>query len=122
MENELRELHPEWASWFAVGVVLCCVCIVLLVVFRHDKGKDSRASALTAAALSQSLGVREWKPGMGQRPLIYHPAGLQSPLWQPLFICPQDGAVGPPDMDTLGVPHCPRCGQVMNVNSAVQPY
>lgn len=34
------------------------------------------------------------------------------------YICPQDGAVGLPNFDATGVPHCPVCGQVMGFNSA----
>ena len=30
------------------------------------------------------------------------------------YVCPRDGAVGLPQLDAAGNPHCPVCGQVMN--------
>ena len=106
------------AVWFLVGCVFCCVILVVLAVFFHGKNKAQSPQALVAAALSAWTGVQEWKPGMGPQPFMYHPAASNGPMWQPLMICPQHGAVNFDQVDPgLGRPRCQICGQPMVFNS-----
>ncbi|MBF0526498.1 MAG: hypothetical protein HQK56_15560 [Deltaproteobacteria bacterium] len=66
-----------------VGIIALVVLVVLLAVFNHDKAKP-KLSTDKAVAITQSLTVREWKPGMGPQPWIYHPAAFKEPVWRPL--------------------------------------
>ena len=70
--------------WGLVGVVFACVCLVLVIVFTHDMEKPKSPQAAVAAAFNQMFSVNEWKPGMGQTPLMYHPAGFDRLIWKPL--------------------------------------
>jgi len=70
--------------WLLVGAVFACVILVLVIVFNHDMEKPKSPQAAVAAAFSQMFSVNEWKPGMGQTPLMYHPAGFDRLIWKPL--------------------------------------
>lgn len=70
--------------WFMVGLVVLCVCLVLIIVFKHDSEKPKSPQALAAAAFNQIFAVKEWKPGMGEKPFMYHPAGFNRLAWKPL--------------------------------------
>jgi len=54
--------------------------VVIMVAFVVDKAKQKPQSpqAMMAAA------IREWAPGMGPQPFMYHPAAQTTPAWQPL--------------------------------------
>ncbi len=78
------------------------VTLIYWAVFGFDTWKEEtrRASDLMmAAAVAPAT----------QRPVQSGGAGQ--------YLCPQDGAVGLPNFDAGGAPHCPVCGQVMGFNS-----
>lgn len=121
MNEEMEGVKKDRAVWFLVGCVFCCVLLVLLAVFFHEKGKAQSPQALIAAALGTPL-VQEWKPGMGPQPLLYHPAAANAPVWQPLLVCPQHGAVKIDGFDpSMGRPLCPVCGQALVYNTNSNP-
>ncbi|MBF0550612.1 MAG: hypothetical protein HQK60_08755, partial [Deltaproteobacteria bacterium] len=70
-------------TWVLVGIIALVVLVILLAVFNHDKAKP-KLSSDKAVAVIQALTVREWKPGMGPQPWIYHPAAFKEPVWRPL--------------------------------------
>ena len=70
--------------WTLVGVVLAGVVLVLTIVFTHDLEKPKSPQAAVAAGFNQMFSTKEWKPGMGQKPLMYHPAGFDRLIWKPL--------------------------------------
>jgi hypothetical protein len=117
MSEELKWMKSDWGVWILVACVFCAVLLVLVTVFDHEKGKATSPQALVAAAFSQSLTIQEWKPGLGPKPFLYHPAAANAPVWQPLLICPAHGSVGLPNHDSLGNAICPLCGQTMVYNS-----
>ena len=43
-------------------------------------------------------------------PTAQMPAGIGS---TGQYLCPQHGALGLPNFDAAGAPHCPSCGQIM---------
>ncbi|NVL90040.1 MAG: hypothetical protein HWN69_03445 [Desulfobacterales bacterium] len=51
-----------------------------------------------------------------QAPVVPAPSGFGM---AGQYVCPRDGAVGLPNFDAAGVPHCPVCGQVMNFHNAL---
>ncbi len=71
-------------AWVPIGIVFVCILLVLVIVFNHDKEKPRSPQEAVAAAFSQIFSPNEWQPGMGQKPLMYHPAGFQSLTWKPL--------------------------------------
>ncbi|HIJ69439.1 MAG TPA: hypothetical protein HPP81_06750 [Deltaproteobacteria bacterium] len=115
MSEDVGGVRQDRAVWFLVGCVFCCVSLVLMAVFTHEKDKAQSPQALLAAALETGpLGIQEWKPGMGSKPFVYHPAAVNAPVWQPLYVCPQHGTVKPDRFDpAIGRPRCPLCGQAM---------
>ncbi len=48
-------------------------------------------------------------------PVAQMPAGIGS---AGQYICPQHGPVGLPRFDATGSPHCPGCGQIMQLRRA----
>ncbi|MFH1489209.1 MAG: hypothetical protein ABII06_09910, partial [Pseudomonadota bacterium] len=84
MVRSARDALSDRAVWFLVGLVVLCVLLVLVVVFRHDEEKPKSPQALAAAAFSRMFSVQEWKQGTGKQPFMYHPAGFQRPVWKPL--------------------------------------
>jgi hypothetical protein len=91
MLKEEKGLSSDRTIWFLVGAVFLCVILVLIAVFNHDREKPKSPQALAAAAFNQALTVKEWKPGMGPKPFMYHPAGLNSMAWRPLPPRPVSG-------------------------------
>jgi len=84
MFEKIKYLRNDQAIWLLVGTVFLCVLLVLIAVFNHDKEKPRSPHALVATAFDQALTVKEWKPGMGPKPFMYHPAGFNSLDWRPL--------------------------------------
>ena len=82
---------------------LLMVTLIYWLVFGFDRwsGQMQRASDLMTAAVGP--------------PFVQATPG---PAAAGQFVCPRDGAVGLPQFDGSGLPHCPVCGQVMNFNSA----
>ena len=84
MLKEVKGLSSDRTIWFLVGAVFLCVILVLIAVFNHDREKPKSPQALAAAAFNQAFTMQEWKPGMGKKPFLYHPAGFNQPVWKPL--------------------------------------
>ena len=86
MLKKIKALSGDQTVWVLVGAVFLSVLLVLITVFNHDKEKPKSPQALVAAAFSNvnTFNVKEWKPGMGSRPFMYHPAGFNSLVWRPL--------------------------------------
>ncbi|MBF0202807.1 MAG: hypothetical protein HQK67_00530 [Desulfamplus sp.] len=74
----------EPSMWAIIGIVFFCVIIVLMIVYNREKEKPDSPQAYVAAKFSQLFNVQEWKQGMGPKPLLYHPAALNAPVWMPL--------------------------------------
>lgn len=85
--------------WLWIAIVFVGVVAVLYGIYTHEKAKPDSPHALVAAAFNQMMTTKEWQPGMGPKPLIYHPAGFQrTPLpWQ----TPQPGVPQPNGGDGL---------------------
>lgn len=86
MLEEMNGFRETRAIWFLFGLVFLCVFLVLIIVFNHDKEKPRSPQALVAAAFSTAniFSVKEWKPGMGTQPFMYHPAASNNVVWRPL--------------------------------------
>ncbi|HIJ58069.1 MAG TPA: hypothetical protein HPP41_00170 [Deltaproteobacteria bacterium] len=91
MLKEVKGLSSDRTVWFLVGAVFLCVLLVLGAVFNHEREKPKSPQALAAAAFNQTFTVKEWKPGMGPKPFMYHPAGFNSLAWRPLPTRPVAG-------------------------------
>ena len=89
---------------FVFGLLIGATVSVTLIywaIFGFDTWKEEaqRASDLMmAAAVAPVTRTPAQNGGAGQ------------------YVCPRDGAVGLPNFDANGVPHCPVCGQVMGFN------
>jgi len=70
--------------WFLVVIVFVSIMVCVYIVFTHDKVKPNSPQSLVAAAFNQLFTIQEWKPGMGPKPLLYHPAAFKEPVWKPL--------------------------------------
>lgn len=105
-EPEYEGEMGERAMWATIGVVFLCVLVVLLIVYNREKEKPNSPQAYVAAKFSQLFNVQawqhgniqEWQPGMGQQPLLYHPAAVSgSPVWMPLpdrsVVYPQNSGI-----------------------------
>ncbi|MBF0451855.1 MAG: hypothetical protein HQK75_14215 [Candidatus Magnetomorum sp.] len=81
-----KKITPEndYQAWLLLALVFIIVAGIVLTVFSHDKIKPQSPQELVATAFNQILTTKEWKPGMGQQPLMYHPAAYQPPVWHPL--------------------------------------
>ena len=84
MRRAARDALSDRTIWLLIGTVVLCVLLVLVVVFYHEREKPSSPQALVASAFNQALTVKEWKPGMGSNPFMYHPAAVDQLVWQPL--------------------------------------
>ncbi|GFK92296.1 magnetosome protein mamI-3 [Fundidesulfovibrio magnetotacticus] len=64
---------------------------MVFFVLHKSTSKPQSPQAMVAAAVSDwfSPAPREWQPGMGPQPLIYHPAAQQQLVWEPLPGSPQ---------------------------------
>lgn len=76
-------------------VVTAVYCVVF--GFEHWQGEVTTTGAqlMTAATIA---------------PVAQMPAGARA---SGQYFCPQHGAVGLPNLDATGAPHCPCCGQIM---------
>ncbi len=89
MKTEQYIPLSDRAVWMVIAVVFLCVITILLALYNHEKLKPDSPHAVVAAAFNQLFVIQEWKPGMGPKPLMYHPAaqvrqqGGQSvnPIW-----------------------------------------
>ena len=88
MGRAARDALSDRATWLMAGVVLLCVLLVLIIVSIHDKEKPESPQALVAKAINQIVALKEWKPGMGKKPFMYHPAGFSALVWRPLPLRP----------------------------------
>jgi len=84
MKNEQDKPMSEQNKWWIIGMVFLSLVIVLGIVYKREKEKPHSPHALVAAAFAQMFTVPEWKPGMGQKPLMYHPAAANTPVWKPI--------------------------------------
>lgn len=84
MRTTARDALSDRAIWILVGTVFLCVLLIIVIVNLHDKEKPESPQAVAAAAFNQLFSVNEWKPGMGAKPFMYHPAGFKQPVWRPL--------------------------------------
>ena len=84
MRTTARDALSDRAIWILVGTVFFCVLLIIVIVNIHDKEKPGSPQAVAAAAFNQLFSVKEWKPGMGSKPFMYHPAGFNQPVWRPL--------------------------------------
>jgi len=81
-----NENENEYQTWFLVVLVFVIVSGILITVFNHDKIKPQTPHELVASAFNQILSTKgQQQIALGQnQPLVYHPAGAQSIVWQPL--------------------------------------
>ena len=86
-----------------IGAVII-VSLIYLAIFGFDRWQGGMQGALdlmTAAVAAPS----------GQ--------GYSFPSSAGQYVCPRDSAVGLPNFDGAGIPHCPVCGQVMSFHNAL---
>ncbi len=88
MGRAARDALSDRGTWLMVGVVFLCVLLVLIIVSIHEKEKPESPQALVAKAINQIVPLEEWKPGMGKKPFMYHPAGFNALVWRPLPLRP----------------------------------
>ena len=84
MRITAKEALSDRTIWMMVGAVFLSVLLIIVIVMLHDREKPESPQAVAAAAFNQMFPVKEWKPGMGPQPFMYHPAGINQPIWQPL--------------------------------------
>lgn len=96
MERAGKKALSEREVWIMVGVVSLCVIVILVIVSIHGREKPESPQALAAAAFGQIFPIKEWKPGMGKKPFVFHPAGAQGLVWQPLPLRPVPSGQGAP--------------------------
>lgn len=115
-----ENVGKDRAVWFLIGCVFCCVLLVLLAVFSHEKNKAQSPQALLAAVFGNGAPVvQEWQPGMGPKPFMYHPAAARGLVWRPLSIGPVNGVVQP-DKAGSASPGSPLYWRAMVLNSGQQ--
>jgi hypothetical protein len=105
---EVEADDPKRFGYF-FGLVIGTAIIVTVIywaIFGFNKweGQVLRASDLMMAASIVPVA-----------PVAAAPAG---PATAGQYVCPRDGAVGLPNLDAAGSPHCPVCGQTMGFYSA----
>lgn len=79
-----KDALSDRTIWMMVGAVFLCVLLIVVIVMLHEREKPESPQAVAAAAFNQLFSAKEWKPGMGPQPFMYHPAGFNRPVWQPL--------------------------------------
>ena len=84
MRIAAKDALSDRTIWMLVGAVFLCVLLIIVIVILHDREKPKSPQAVAAAAFNQLFTTKEWKPGMGPKPFMYHPAGFHQPVWQPL--------------------------------------
>lgn len=84
MNTEQHTPLSDRAIWIVIAVVFLSVLTILLALYNHEKQKPDSPHALAAAAFNQLFAIKEWQPGLGPKPLLYHPAAQvhQQPLQQ----------------------------------------
>ncbi|MBF0396292.1 MAG: hypothetical protein HQK78_05940 [Desulfobacterales bacterium] len=78
--------------WVSIIIVFVFVLGILVVTYNHGKEKPNSPQASVAAAFNKLFSAKEWQPGMGTQPLIYHPAGFTNRN----NTCPQNNLVWKP--------------------------
>ena len=75
----------DWVTWLWIAIVFLGVLGVLVWIYIHEQAKPDSPHALVAAAFNQMTIAQEWQPGMGPKPLVYHPATFSFGVreWQP---------------------------------------
>jgi len=84
-DNNLNKLSDK-AIWFWISIVFIGVMAILISIYNHEKLKPKSPQHMVATAFNQMFTAKEWKPGMGQKPLLYHPAALKlysAKEWKP---------------------------------------
>ena len=84
MRITAKDALSDRTIWMMVGAVFLSVLLIIVIVMLHDREKPESPQAVAAAAFNQLFPVKEWKPGMGAKPFMYHPAGINQPVWQQL--------------------------------------
>lgn len=84
MSEKVKQMLDDRTSWIFLGCVLAVIVVTLLAMLNHEKEKPDSPQALAAAAFNRIIDTREWKPGMGPQPFMYHPAAGSRLVWQPL--------------------------------------
>lgn len=84
MKHKQDKPMSEQNKWWIIGIVFLSLVIVLGIVYKREKEKPDSPHALVAAGFAQMFSAQEWKPGMGKKPLVYHPAASNTPVWRPL--------------------------------------
>jgi hypothetical protein len=107
MLKPLVDLHGKKAA-VTIGLIVATAVVTTGIYwyvygFGHWKGEMQNAATLMqAAAVSPMPQATPGHVGAGQ------------------YVCPVHGAVGLPQFDSAGTPHCPLGGAVMTLH-AVQP-
>ena len=76
-------------SWLIVSLAFVIIFGILFSVLDHARKKPISPQALVAAAFNRPMTTPnlKWKPGMGPKPLIYHPVAANQQLvvqqWKP---------------------------------------
>ena len=93
-ETEMNGPQDQQLVKFMMASAFILVLVILVIVFSHEREKPHSPEEFVATAFNQMFPAREWKPGMGPQPFVYHPAGLNRLVWQPLpvqYSQPQSG-------------------------------
>ncbi|MBF0100848.1 MAG: hypothetical protein HQK77_08075 [Desulfobacterales bacterium] len=80
-------IYNRGIVWIWILVVFLAVLGILLAIYNQERIKPTSPHALVATAFNQMFTTKEWKPGLGPQPLIYHPAAATTStglMWQPL--------------------------------------
>ncbi|MEE8399098.1 MAG: hypothetical protein V3S89_08830 [Desulfobacterales bacterium] len=130
MVEATKDILGERSIWTLIGIVFFCVFLVLIIVLSQNRGKPKSAHEFVAAAFNQGITTLEWKPGMGPKPLVYHPAGFNqtdrgmftTQEWKP-GMGPKPLMYHPAALNQLGWQSLPaRSGQAVGqVYQAPQP-
>ena len=86
MGEKMKQLLNDQVVWFSSVLVFLGLLLALAVVYNHEKEKPESPQAIASAAFNHIISAKEWKPGMGKQPFVYHPAGfnrLAVQEWKP---------------------------------------
>ena len=101
-------LDPKRFGYFCGAIIGTAVIVTAIYCcifgFEHWTGEVQTAGRLMTAAVVTPV---------GQAPLMYPGQAAAGAGVAGQYLCPQHGAVGLPNFDAAGAPHCPACGQVM---------
>ena len=104
---DLNRLGYFFGLCIGVGVLTTGLFWLLFGFDKWEQNVQMGADLMAAAAVAA--------PQPQMQPQVVRTAPAANAAGQ--FVCPQDGAVGLPNIDAAGVPHCPACGQTMVFNS-----